>query len=274
MGAPRIWYYPERRSTLESIDLAAVAASYTQIDADPVFVRADGVSQTGHRSTSVVSSRLRVRLQLKRFDGQSNAARRSIVDDLMTLRNHLRRGGQVIIAEDSDRTWAAAVRNAPRRGATTINVGSGIFGSTLTSGGSIPSAGDRLLFQAPWPDPKREWATVDSYTTTGRRLALTHALRYHQDAAQTIVTHRGFYPCLQLPAESLSSPMLTQERRLAWTLDVTLEQSPPAIAELATYEDTAWSTETSAAGVTLWDLAHRRPSTPVGSETVGDWGRV
>lgn len=218
MPAPAIYWYPDPRGTLETIDFGDVGENeLSDIQEFPgAEVRdARGGDQTQRRT--FLGETFRVRIILERFGpvGQSSLER-----DLAALQVHLDRGGRIGFSGDHAKTWAVMPAGAPSRGDATIYTPTPPF-SAWSSSGAI-AAGDEVVIEQGNPDPKREIQLVD--TTTSARITLDRGLRW-TFSAPPVVRWRDFYPVLRRPKDQVGRPLVSHDHRVNFTLDMTLEYS-------------------------------------------------
>lgn len=220
MGNAYILYYPENGKTLESIDLGR---NLTDLQESPVSDRAAASSVYGSSVVSQYSNLMRVRVTLSRFSG-ATAAGATLARQLFTLQSHMDRGGTVAVAGNISKAYATYTKSGLTRGTTRIPTTGNVwdFG---TSGRDVAS-GDEVMVQSDNPECRRELRKITLNTPTA--MTLTEGLVYDY-TRWMMVRHRDFYPVLRFPSDERQL-ILTSERRLVYTLDMTLEEDPPALA--------------------------------------------
>jgi hypothetical protein len=236
MGTAKIWYWPHDVGTVEEIDLGE-ALSDLQFETRVDQSVAEGI--TGIQSTQQYSSRAIVRVINERFSSASLAR------SLLALRDHLRRGGLCMVAEDSALAWAAFSTVVPTRGAVTVPTHAApwpvVTNPTLPSGAEIEVLGSQ-------PTGMREYTTLTGTLTGNNPLTATFAaLRFpyrDEGAAWTLLRHRGFWPVLRLPIGERNQPIVTDDHRLTYTLDVSFEEAIDVIAGYASIPGMTVSTTT------------------------------
>lgn len=243
MGNAAIYYYPDPSGTLETIDLGEPLTDLSEI---PLREIGQGVSLMGYPSTHVYRGSMRVRVQLRDVATTSSAGQ-ALQRHLMSLSAHLERGGIIGVAADSAKTWGSALYSG------TINRGdSNLYhrGDLWYASGSL-TAGDELVIESANPEMLREMTTVSS--TTGRILTITPTARYSY-SGKPWVRHRNFYPALYWPEDERGTPIITDERRVRFSLDLTLEVAWSVLTSVAEGAAT-FASGTVAVGTTL-DKVH------------------
>jgi hypothetical protein len=217
MGNAKIWYYPSPTGTVEEIDLGE-ALSDLQVETTVDQAVAEGLS--GVQSTSQYSGRARIRVVLENFTSAS------VHRSLYTLRTHLQRGGLIALTEDSAYAWAAFGTQIPVRGSTSFPVALGPWpyaSPTFTQGHEIELIGSQ-------PGAIRELTTLASGTITSfgaQTLTLTALdFDFREAGARWVMARtRQFWPVLRMPAAERNQAMIVDDHRIAYTLDVTLEEA-------------------------------------------------
>jgi hypothetical protein len=256
MGNAALYYYPDSRGTLETIDLGGPLSELTEI---PLREIGQGVSLLGHPSTYVYSGGFRVRVSVANVPTLSSAGE-TLHRKLMTLSAHLERGGYVGLAADSATAWAGTIKKGLRRGDTNINAG---LNRWYTSG--TLAAGDEVVIESANPEMLREFNTVSSYSGVSGAMILSEGAAYTYTGAPWI-RHRNFYPALYWPADARSAPIIKSERRMHFTLEMELEVAWDVMDGVAA--DLAGSFRTSTASdarVSLESAAANVKATDAGS---------
>jgi hypothetical protein len=221
MANPRFYWHPSSTGTLEYIDLGE---NIRDIQEDPEERLVGAESLDGRVHTTFFGSRLRVRIIHERFTSASVARK------LMSMQAHLAKGGTVGFARDPDKAWAGYSRTNRPRGTTSI-VTEGNTWSYNTS--AALANGDEVCISSGAPECHREWTTVAA-AVTGTRVTLASPGLLHDYAnGWAFIRHRDFFPALCVPAGQSLGAIVTHEKRLAYTLDLTLVENVAAIARMS-----------------------------------------
>ena len=225
MGNAKIWYWPDPVGTVEEIDLGE-GLSDLQFETQVNQSVSEGI--TGRQSTMQYGSRAIVRVINDRFTSASLAR------SLLALRDHLRRGGLCTVAEDSAQAWAAFATVVPNRGAVTLPTHPAPW--PVVSAPAIDSGGEIEVLSSQ-PLGVRELTTLTGAISGNAANTITFAaLRFpYRDLAVgwVLLRHRGFWPILRLPIDGRNQPIVVDDHRLNYTLDVTLEEATNEIAAFA-----------------------------------------
>lgn len=261
MGAPKLYWYPEAAGPLQTCDLSGVCSAFTALEVNPVVERAEGVSQNGGRVVVVQRNSLRVRVYLRRFAGYTSAGQ-IVIRKLLALREHLRAGGVVVVAGNQSKAWCSFAEGSLSRGQTGINTRGELFGGALESA-QAPAADDEIWIQGGWPGVQRELIKVSSYTSVAKKVSLAAGLDFsHTDPV--FLYHRDFYVGLKLPQDQVGSPLLTDELRRAWTLDLELEQDGNLIQTLSSQGSSGWGTTSTWGDLDLESLQQKQEQLSAG----------
>jgi hypothetical protein len=238
MGATKIWWYPDPAGSIEAITLASTPrlTEFEEIP-DPEW---DGASDlAGGESRAFLRGRQRFRLTFERF------ADASIERALRTLQVHLESGGGIGFALDASKAWCGFARNTPSRGRTAINTNGNVF--EYKSGAALAAA-DEIVIQAPNPNAQREVTTVSS--VSGNDITLTDTLRYTYTTSP-LIRYRYFIPWGKMPDSEKGRSIVTWDRRLWYTMDLTLVEDLADIFALSTHAGSAIVGETSTGTQTM-----------------------
>ena len=115
------------------------------------------------------------------------------------------------------------------------------------NGSAAVAADDVVVIESANPEAHREFCTIDSIS--GDNLVLSDSVRYMYAESPVSVRYRDFFPVLRWPAGELGSQIVISNRRIAYTLDITLVTDPMGLEgvtadTLATgvmYEGAAWT---------------------------------
>lgn len=218
MGNAAIWYYPDPLGAVEKIDFGTPTEyGFTDLQEVPVVDAATARAQSGARTTTVRSRLLRMRFVLERFSGLASAGQ-DLARHLLSLQAHLERGGTIGVALDEDKAWASVTTaTSLARGTSGIlTKGPGWYNTAATL-----AANDELVMQSEPPEGVREWVKLSSVSASGKTLTLSAGCRYTY-GTRVLIRHRGFHPALKLA--DVARPFITHEHRLAYTLDLTLDE--------------------------------------------------
>lgn len=219
MGNAKIWYYPTPGGTVEEIDLGE-GLSDLQVETRTDQAVAEGIS--GMQATSQYSARATVRVIDERFTSAS------LHRKLYALREHLRRGGLCAIAEDCDKAWAAFAATIPVRTSSSVTIAANAVpwpyddAPSLASGEEVEILGSQPL-------------GLRCFTTTGSTISGNAATNVtmagvtfdfvEAGARWVLLRQRGFWPLLRMPISERNQPMITDDHRISYTLDVVLEEA-------------------------------------------------
>ena len=228
MSTPGFFWYPDPSGPLKIIDLAELASD---IQEEPVDVALDAYDGDQRGSRSYLGSRSRVRIILERFAEDATTGSSQRERDLVALRHHLARGRSVGFALDMSKAWAGLASSPPAQGSTTILTGGNAFSAWASTAELVD--GDEVVVESIGPDPYVEicvWEDIVMPIPARTYLASPGTRFTH--TTSTVVRHRDFWPVLRLPADQLSRAIVPSDRRLNWTLDVTLEYSVADVVAL------------------------------------------
>lgn len=243
MSNAALYYYPDSKGTLETIDLGGPLQELEEI---PLRQVGQGRAMWGYSTTYVYGGSMRVRV-VREYSGYASP---TLDRALMTLSAHLERGGLVGVTADQSKAWASVVgRGTVNRGDTGLFVKGNLW---YTRGaGAVLASGDEVVLESSNPELYREFTTINAWDTL--LPTITPAARY-TFSGTVHVRWRNFYPALFWPADQRSRPIVTSRNgRVTHTLDVTLEMDWSAM-EAAAVSSTALVEGTTSAGVSLEGL--------------------
>jgi len=227
MGAA-IWYYPDPKGTVEEIDLGECLS-----DLEETPQRDQIVSQaiTGAVTTVHLSSREQYRIERSRIKfGSADLAAR-----LHAFRNHLQRGGHFSLAEDKNRAVGGFLTVNPDRVPNGTQVVELIRNTWPYNPAAALQPNDYVRLQSPSPIRYAELVTSDAFDSANPAPFSIEGVKYrYVDERWTLLTHRGFYPCLRLPPDQRNQPIFTHDHRITWTLDFIAETDPSLLDIFAT----------------------------------------
>ena len=128
-------------------------------------------------------------------------------------------GGRVGFSLDHAKSWAAYTTGGLSRGDTIVYTGGNAFRAWSAS--AVIAASDEIVIESPNPEALREIQSVTALGG-GTQITISRGAIYTYSLPK-MVRWRDFYPALFLPEDQISKPFLTHDRRLNWTLDITLE---------------------------------------------------
>ena len=225
MGTSKIYYFPTSPDVAgrQEIDFGEIISD---LQISPYRVVSDAVSIGGRFSRVARRSGMRVRIVHERFTDQALARQ------LYSLQSHLEAGGSMSFAVDSSNAYAAFVfgTGVIFSGSTpTYTMEPDLFSSY---GGGAPANGDVMHVESFGANPRREEVTCNSFQAPLRQLQLAADLKYNH-STPFMIRHRDFFPALFWPQDQPSTPILSSDRRISYTLDMTLEVYPAQLATLA-----------------------------------------
>lgn len=232
MADSKLWFFPDPDGSIEEIDLNEIISDL-QFNPAPNQSITEGM--TGALAQTQFSSRAMVRIVNERFTDPA------IARQLYALETHLKNGGLVAVAVDSDRTWAGFLETPPARGDTSITA----LGFPFPFGANKLDATDEIEILGPQPYAYREYlATVGAVDNT-LTVTLSEAVRFNFEAMAprwVFARQRGFWPLLRLPAEGRNQPLLTHDHRIAYTFDAQLEEAIDVLDTIGGVPDLGTST--------------------------------
>jgi len=195
---------------LEVLDFASMFSDLQETD---LWRRIDSRGGDGRVQSYFEGGNQRIRLVKERF--RSNTIERM----LRSMSSHLGRGGRVGFSLDHAKSWAAYTTGGLSRGDTIVYTGGNAFRAWSAS--AVIAASDEIVIESPNPEALREIQSVTALGG-GTQITISRGAIYTYSLPK-MVRWRDFYPALFLPEDQISKPFLTHDRRLNWTLDITLE---------------------------------------------------
>lgn len=224
----RIYWYPEEGGPLRELDLGRYWSELTEADASD---NATARTADGQRVMSTYSSSRSCRVLLEYLSAIDSP---SVVRELYAIQNHLRRNGTIALAEEEARTWGGYARTLLVRGATDVPIISNLWALWDTPD---LTAGDEVVIYGGGSGGKWEKATVQSITSSKRKIVLTSGLRYdYQDQPWVHVRDARFWPYLRLADEAVNAPILTTDHRITYNLEARLEEHGAMLVSGSTQE--------------------------------------
>ena len=250
--AAHIYYYPGGSGQLRDINLGE---ALSLLEPQRVIGRADSVSYSGRRYSSITSGTIRARFVLDRFSLLTSAGA-LLYRSLMSLEAHLQAGGMLLIAGDSTKAFAAALASTPSPQQTTLYDKGALYGWLPGTVGS----GDVLITESSYPDTFSEHLAINSRSAAGViALSNSQGVRYEYTTEPVIVREQHTYPCMKLPDDQIGRSIVTNDRGITATLDFTLELDRNALAMHASQSSNAFDTTTTDSGVSFESAAAESP---------------
>ena len=225
MGSPTIYYYPEGGGTFQAITLGT---AMNDVQLQPMRSVVDAIGGDIRMNRMDLGGWREVRLIKERI---SDAA---VVRALLNLETHLQRGHPIAFALDADKCWTSWCNVNPAAGDLTL----------ATKGQCLPyvsgvalANGDNLTIESPNPELMREWLVVSSIT--GSKITVSSAVLKTYQVGPVMVRHctplgtADTYPALFMSSDQVNQPIITEDHRRNWTLDITLVEYPGALSALA-----------------------------------------
>ena|SRR3990167_4446867 len=226
MGNPAFYVNYDAVGTLEVIDLGE---EMSDIQCVPVRLRTDAYDG-GYSAQSVVHGGTeRVRLVLENFTSKP------LERALRTLSSHLERNGSIGFTMDTAKTYLGYrySSHAWKRGDASLTTNNAF---TAWSSAGFLAADDDVTIESANPELFREYSNITSISgsvSTANKIVLSPAMRISfSTSLATICRWRWFWPVLRLPEDQLGTPIVTDDHRIAYTLDVELEYDINATAAL------------------------------------------
>lgn len=254
MGNPTIYYYPDPKGSLVTIDLVDVS----EVEYHQERNRTDSERLDFGIRSADFGGRHRVRIVRARFAGLTQAGE-DLRAQLETLEAHLKSGQPIGFSEDDDKSFAAYMNRKSPVGNTILKT----LGTSFYNSAATVAAGDYVTIQTANPDAIVEHARVSSLSASGRVVTLASGVvhSYQSGGRKTLVRWRGFWPVLKLPEGAINDPIITTDRRMNYTLDMTLVEDMEALFLLAgTKAEEFIGTQTKAGGKlqTLTSAIHKQ----------------
>tara|TARA_R110001592_G_scaffold73642_1_gene224542 strand:+ start:95 stop:940 length:846 start_codon:yes stop_codon:yes gene_type:complete len=217
MGTPRIYWYPAGSLVFETITLPHVSAVNVSQFRDVVDAEGPTMARLDRGGGRIVTIR-----------GRYNVASHSeAIRGLLSLDSHLRAGGRIAFALDSDRMFASRLVFPAFSGKSSLNVDVNALPFETTT----LVANDELLIQQTMPLRYERVAMSGNATAAsiGFVLPLKRNL-YYEHPPHTIVRSQYAYPALYMDAAGANSPtsFISDERHpgLIYDMELTLVELP------------------------------------------------
>lgn len=235
MAAAILWY--PRYQPLKKITLSQ---EFSEISEGEEVDAVESESISGRLSRIVYSTRRLVRVVSELVTDTDDA------HELMALVSHLRGGGLCMVAEDQTKILGCFARGWPNAGDTILHLRDNIYDLGV---GWTPSADEVLYLRGPSPRGLQE-PVVCSGSGSARAPVLSTSPRHDWKDQRWVFVHNArFWPILRLQRGRHSDPLLVSERRIHYTLDLPLEESPWSLERIAIAPDWQLQGETFEEGV-------------------------
>lgn len=227
---PCFFLYPDAAGSLAVIDFARPLTSIHEL---PSGIVSDAYGGDRTWSRTFHAGVLRIRFTAERVNTTTTAGQ-SFVRKMLTVQQHLIRGGYVGLARVHSKAWCGRVSTSRlARGTASIVCRGGNLFSSWNSNAAL-AASDEIVIESANPEAIREWNAVQTVATSGVKVTLTTSDTVFNTytAEPILVRHRDFWPILRLPADQVDKQLVIPDRRLTYTIDMTLEYDQAAIARL------------------------------------------
>jgi hypothetical protein len=216
----QIYFYPAS-GTYGGLTTIDFGETVSDLQITPYRVVSDGLSIGGRFSRTARRSGMRVRIVLERFTDFR------LAEKFYSLQSHLEAGGGFSFAVDSAKKFAAFIEAAGSSGGISLRHDLFTHAPRVLSvyGAHGLAADDVIHMESFGPGGRREEMQVQTYTEADAKIETrTGAIYEHRLPA--LVRHRDFFPFLVWPQDQMSSPIITHDRRISWTVDFTCEVYP------------------------------------------------
>ena len=216
MGNAVFYYYPSPNSSkLVTIDMGEkLGQLYSELNYDSV----DSISRGGRLYRSISSVQEVVTIQRDRMIlGEDLAIK------LMSMQNHLDRGGFVSFCADSDKCYLFPLINQINSGASNLQVGANPMLNVV--GTDTPATNDYITIQTPSPNPIIEYQKVSSTTgftaSNGGSISLSGNMNFSY-SERTFLRYYRFFPTLRRVSSEVGKSIITNENGILFSLNMTL----------------------------------------------------
>lgn len=229
MGLPFFTWRPHQAGLTpgdrETIDLPHELSDLQILPRRDVF---DQYSIQGGRARVNMRAWIDVRIQMALFTD------RSLFRKLRGMINHLERGGHIAFGNDATKAFYGQTSRVSNQGATSIFLSDNLLKSYHSSAPTTLSSGDEFVIESIPPKAGREYHTSSGMTVVGSGLTTEykatiadslHLVDFYNSGSS--VRNSDFFPFLIMPSGTVGSPVLTHDRRISYTLDITLSYVLP-----------------------------------------------
>lgn len=228
MANPHFYWYDEPGKGLTALDTGRPLARLEEI---PLYTVQDGKNGYGSAYRVAVTGGMRVRLVFQNVALTSSAGN-VLENALRTLWGHLQRGGRCGFSRDHAKTFAGFSTSTSTRGASYARCGTNAFSAYSTSGAL--ASGDPIVLETGNPDQRREYHNFSSAVGTQFNLSGT---TIYNDLGSYMLRYKWFWPALYLPEDLVNQNPFSDQYRIHFTFDCTLEVDP--LVYLLTNEETS-----------------------------------
>lgn len=222
MGTPTFIWYPDGGTISASREDTDLGEELSDLQVVPARERVTSASMGGRHSSTVLSAAM----EQVRIVNENMSNVDALVRTLYAMQAHLERGSAVGFTRDPAKAWAGYAAASLSRGDTVIPTTGNPW---YYAGSATLASGDVVCIEGLGPEGHREYAAVDS--VSGTTITLADGLLYTYTDDVVMIRWRDFYPVLVWP-QNQRQTILTHDRRLNWTLDVTLETDPDVLQAL------------------------------------------
>ncbi len=216
MGNAKFYYFPiPDARTLVTIDMGEQLG---ELFSEYQYDVAESISRGGRRYLSHGLQREFVTIQRDRM-----LLGEDLAMQLMSMQNHLDRGGYVSFCADSDKAYIHPVLNTAEQNATSMLLGSNPFKDV--TGTNTPSANDYITLQTNSPTSiieQKKIASVDgSFSSSVGGTITTNNIVYTYPE-RSFVRYYRFWPTLRRSASDIGQNIITNENGRLFSLNVRL----------------------------------------------------
>lgn len=219
MANTKIYFYPGGAG-YGGLNVIDFGERLSDLQISPYRDVSDSVSMGGAFSRVARRTGMRVRVVLERFTDYELAER------FYSLQSHLEAGGGFSLAVDDDKKFAAFV--------DFFSGGLGFAHEDIFHQDRILSeygahglaADDIMHLESFGPGSRREELRVQSYDSATKKIATKAPNIIYNHPMPAFIRHRDFFPYLIWPEDQVSTPIITHDHRVSWTVDFTCEVYP------------------------------------------------
>lgn len=230
MGNAKIWFTPSADLGPRTSEINFGSKFSNRTGPTPVVFRSSTEAMSGERVQTWQGGRHRTTFEYT-WDARAAGDGRLIRRQVVSLINHLARGGTCKVAEDATYAFAAFASPVPNFNDNTIVVGRTLFYPTIAVGSDI--TGREVLIQSDPDSFLVEMKTVTTWTAAvgGQPMGLNGRLLfdYGGQASWVLVREYGSYVCQRLPADVDPGQILQHNHENSWSISLPLEDDPAAL---------------------------------------------
>lgn len=225
---PRFYWYDEEGKSLSTLDAGRPLARIEDI---PTYDVQDAKNGYGTAYRTAMAGGMRVRLVFQNVP-LTGTAGEAFEHGLRTLWSHLQRGGRCGFSRNHSKSYAGFSVGMATRGQAYGTSGANAFASYSPS--AVLSTNDPIVLETGNPDQRREYHRLN--TISGSQFSFSGTTMYN-DLGSYLLRYRWFWPFLYLPQDLVGQNPFSDQYRIHFTFDCTLEVDP--IVYLLTSEETA-----------------------------------